>query len=331
MRSVLSAAIDTAAADILDRGIQCPPSGPTSATFPSDISKCPVGGPKGETVQAMARRLVEQQFAANGYSTRPVISPPILLNPVTRRLAITATAAYPCSLSRVLVGNCSIGINETVGGAGLPTPSRQRGLTLIAPPTSDLWLGERSSPALPTQLSVSNGTAPFSFSVGPRLPHGLSLNQVTGQINGLPRDEDCIAPCSPELRSIAVSVTDREDPAGQRPAAAALSYRIVHKLKLKIEQIPASQVAFSTQTTGGIAPFRYSCSNPPSGMACDPHTGEIRGAALPGASGTITVRVVDGRGKTADAVAVYRSPSTAPSPSALANGARLNSGKNLTN
>lgn len=317
MRAVLADSIDSVSAEILANGIFCDrSSAPAQADFSvaADISSCPVGAPGGESAISFATRRIASQFTERGYETAPNLSPAIFYNPVTRRVALNATASYSCTLSQVLMDRCTIGLHETVGDAGIAATS-QDGISLGTPPPKDIWLGETESPGLPTHINVAGGQPPYAFSIGPYLPAGLAMDPDTGSITGTPLAQSCVAPCFPQTRSIAVSATEKGAATKPRTAAGSVSYRLIHKLKLQVTQLGGETLSFITAVEGGVGPYRYSCSALPPGMACNPNTGVISGSPASGPpKGAIIVRVIDGRGKMAQETVQYQMSSLGSEP-----------------
>lgn len=316
-RTVLVDTLNSTSGLIASSHIVCPnisASHGRSFVAQRDITDCTLRDAPGETVISFAKKAVSSHFSKMGYNEAPVLDPRIHFNTATNRVALSGTTSHSCILAQVLISSCRIGIRESVGDAGMPESTSTNTIRLVVPDTRDIWLGETGSPALPTRITVAGGVAPYEFAVGPRLPKGLTMDPKSGTINGSPEAEQCYGWCPPEFRSIAVSAQDAGASQKRNSASASVQYRIIHKLKVSVDQIPSSGFAFSVRPSGGEPPFRYSCSNLPEGMYCDPNTGQIAGyptRQTADAGGRFTVRVTDARGKSAQTTANYSSPGRA--------------------
>jgi alpha-tubulin suppressor-like RCC1 family protein len=163
-------------------------------------------------------------------------------------------------------------------------------LTVVRKPSLDF-------PALPGaevglgysyQLTVSDGTGPFTWSVSAgSLPAGISLDASTGILSG--------TPTSAGTSSFTVQVTD----ANNQSAAEATSLSVAPALSLAFPAPPTGKIgADYTDTltpTGGVGPYTWSVSagSLPDGISLDDDTGVLSGK--PTAAGTFgfTVKVTD--------------------------------------
>ena len=220
----------------------------------------------------------------------------LTLNPSTGAISGTPTAAGTFTIKvtdangSVASGTCPYTINSP--------PS----LTCLTTGTT----GEVGVPFSSPALSVTGGTAPYTFSVATgTLPAGLSLNSSTGAITGTPT----------AAGSFTIKVTD----ANGAVASGTCPYTI---------NSPPSLTCLTTGTTGevgvpfsspaltvsgGTAPYTFSVATGtlPAGLTLNPSTGTISGT--PSAAGTFTIKVTDANG----AVATGTCPYTINSPPSL--------------
>lgn len=145
-------------------------------------------------------------------------------------------------------------------------------------------------------FSVSGGTAPFSWSISSGvLPAGISINPSTGAITGTPTDTNYTD------RSITVRVVDALGSAAQR--RATIRYADVLALSGSLATgTQGSSYSSGFTRSGGHSPFTFSliAGSLPPGLSLNSSTGDISGTPTTTFSGSITVRVTDASGATAD-------------------------------
>ncbi|MBL7497382.1 DUF11 domain-containing protein [Frankia sp. CNm7] len=161
-------------------------------------------------------------------------------------------------------------------------------LNLPAPPPGEVGA------AYSDQLTVTGGTAPFTWSVSSgSLPAGLTLNPSTGLISGTPTSAGAF--------TFTVRVVD----ASGQAAAQSRTVTIAAAPVLTFPAPPAGEVgvAYSNQLTlsGGTAPYTWSVSagSLPAGLSLDAATGLISGTPTAAGTASFVVRVVDAFGQSA--------------------------------
>src|SRR5205814_1922175 len=161
-----------------------------------------------------------------------------------------------------------------------PAPS----LTCPATASSNGEVGALfSSPA----ITVTGGTAPFTFSVVGTLPAGLTLNTSTGAISGTPTASG----------TFSIKVTDAKGVS----SAASCPFTIIGGPSLTCPATASSTgevgVLFGSPAitvTGGTAPYTFSVVGTlPAGLTLNTSTGAISGT--PTANGTFSIKVTDAK------------------------------------
>lgn len=169
--------------------------------------------------------------------------------------------------------------NVTVVYAFTPTPQ------ITCPATST---GEAGLPFNSPAITVTGGTAPFTFSVATgTLPPGLTLNTSTGAITGTPT----------AAGSFTIKVTD----ANGLTAATTCPFTITGGPVLTCSATSTGVVGTpfnspAPAVTGGAAPYTFSVATGtlPPGLTLNTSTGAITGT--PTAPGSFTIQVTDANG-----------------------------------
>lgn len=155
-------------------------------------------------------------------------------------------------------------------------------ITSPAPPLitgpSSLRAGTVNQPYPDTQLTATGGVQPYSWSVNPALPNGLTLNPSSGVITGTPLSGSH----GNSLHEFIV--TDSTRPINQQ-GKKTLSLTInanVTPLTITTRSLPDGRrntlYSGTLEALGGVAPYTWSVSPPlPTGLTLTPSTGEIRG------------------------------------------------------
>jgi hypothetical protein len=136
-------------------------------------------------------------------------------------------------------------------------------------------------------MTVSGGTAPYSFSVVGTLPAGLALNTTTGAVTGTPTASG----------SFKVQV---KDALGATSTGCAIT--ISTSLVVSCGSVTAGEVGVSFNSgpmtvSGGTAPYTFSVVGTlPAGLTLNTTTGAVTGT--PTASGSFKVQVKDALGAT---------------------------------
>jgi|GEM_PF-1341783 len=160
-------------------------------------------------------------------------------------------------------------------------------------------LTRTSAVAAFTPVMKAGGTSPYSFSVSPALPTGLTLNSADGSVSGTPTAAAVAA-------DYTVTITDG---AG---ATTNKAFNLTVNAALIASQITAARVvtagaaivAFTPVTAaGGTAPWAFSVAPAlPSGLSINAASGAISGNPTAAATlATYTVTVTDAAGATSSA------------------------------
>ena len=204
------------------------------------------------------------------------------LNASTGAITGTPTAAgsftlkVTDSLGNVATTTCLISINSGIN------------LSCSTTNTGEVGVAFNSGP-----MSVTGGTAPYSYSVVGTLPAGLTLNTSTGAITGTPTASG----------SFSVKVTDSNG-----ASATGCAITINSSLSVTCASVTTGEVgvAFNSgpmTVTGGTAPYTYSVVGTlPAGLTLNTSTGAITGT--PTASGSFSVKVTDADGATSTGCAI---------------------------
>jgi hypothetical protein len=142
-------------------------------------------------------------------------------------------------------------------------------------------------------MTVSGGTAPYTFSVVGTMPAGLTLNTTTGAVTGTPTTAG----------SFKVQV---KDALGATSAGCAIT--ISTALTVSCASVSAGEVgvAFNSgamTVSGGTAPYTFSVvGTMPAGLTLNTSTGAVTGT--PTAAGSFSVQVKDALGATSTGCAI---------------------------
>ena len=162
-------------------------------------------------------------------------------------------------------------------------------VTCPATTTGEVSVAFNSGP-----MTVSSGTAPYTYSIVGTLPAGLTLSTSTGAITGTPTASG----------TFSVKVTDANGATG---SACAIT---INPAPLSITCAATNSgtvgVAFNSgpmTVSGGTAPYTYSIVGTlPAGLALNATTGAVSGT--PTASGAFQVKVTDAKGATGTACGI---------------------------
>jgi hypothetical protein len=278
--------------------------------------------------QVEAQKLLGSNFTQSGYDPAhpPTVLGSVEIDKYTGRYVVNAQVGYKCVFMSLLVKDCTV--TASSGAVTENAFAQADRLEVTGPAAVEIWAG-MPSPSLPFSLSASKGWPGYTYSIGPTLPQGLTLNSATGQVGGQAQVISCTAPCNPQaLPTTQFGATDSGDPdrggINKQTAYHNTTFTIVHRLELSytgdnFQTVVAAGQYTYTKTpvrSGGKGPYTYSCSGLPQGHAnnpftCDASTGVIKGqpnlmALQASLSGTITVTVRDSRGITDSATIPYK-------------------------
>src|SRR6266853_1165116 len=189
-----------------------------------------------------------------------------------------------CVLASVTIGfsGCSGLVNGNSTTQAIPTPLT---ITVSSMPSGTTQASYSAT------LSVSGGTAPYSWSItSGSLPSGLTISP-SGQISGTPTQAGTF--------SFTVRVTDSSSPA--QIATANLSIVVaaaVTAVQITTSSLPSGQVssAYSTSlaASGGTTPYTWSLSSGslPAGLILV-SSGQISGTPTTAGTSSFTVKITD--------------------------------------
>ncbi len=146
-------------------------------------------------------------------------------------------------------------------------------------------------------MTVTGGTAPYTYSIVGTLPTGLSLNTSTGAITGT----------ATASGTFTVKVTDAN---GATSTSCTITIKPALAVTCGTNTVGEVGVAFNSgpmTVTGGTAPYTYSIVGTlPTGLSLNTSNGAITGTAT--ASGTFTVKVTDANGATSTSCSITIKP-----------------------
>src|SRR4030095_16711833 len=199
----------------------------------------------------------------------------------TKRPPVFIWAVVLCSLCVIGLTACGADSGPNSGG--------------LAISTSALPAGPVNQP-YSASLIGWGGTPPYTWSVAPALPNGLTLNAATGAITGTPTTEgttthtfllrDSSVPALTVQQTLNLTVT---------PPPAALTITTTSLPNGTVGQLYSRPV----QATGGTGAFTWTISagSLPPNLNLDPATGVISGTPTAAGTSSFTVRVADAGGQ----------------------------------
>jgi hypothetical protein len=207
------------------------------------------------------------------FSIVGTLPPGLTLNTSTGAVTGTPTAAGTFTVKVTdASGHSSTGCRITIHGALL--------VTCAAFNTGEVGVPFSSGP-----MTVTGGTAPYTYSIVGTLPAGLTLNTSTGAVSGTPT----------AAGTFTVKVTDA---LGKSSTSCNITIKGPLSVTCAAANVGEVGVPFTSgpmTVTGGIAPYSYSIVGTlPAGLTLDTSTGAVSGT--PTAAGTFTVKVTDALG-----------------------------------
>lgn len=187
-------------------------------------------------------------------------------------------------------------------GAGA-TATATFALTVNGPLTASIVSANRAltanaTPAPFAPIVGAGGTAPYTYSVAPALPAGLTFSASTGSVSGTPTAAAIAA-------NFTVTVTDSASATASAAFSLTINQALVAGQTVAAKTLTAGAAAVSfVPVTGslGTAPYIYSVSPTlPATLTLNPTTGAITGTATTASSAaTYTVTVADNAFATAE-------------------------------
>ena len=207
------------------------------------------------------------------YSIVGTLPPGLTLNTSTGAVTGTPTAA----------GTFTVKVTDAAGSSSTSCTITINGplsVTCAAVNTGDVGVPFSSGP-----MTVTGGTAPYTFSIVGTLPPGLTLNTSTGAVTGTPT----------AAGTFTVKVTDA---VGNSSTSCLIT--INGPLQVTCQAVNTGDVGVPFNSgpmtvTGGTAPYTFSIVGTlPPGLTLNTSTGAVTGT--PTAAGTFTVEVTDAVG-----------------------------------
>ena len=222
--------------------------------------------------------------------TAGALPPGLTLNSQTGQIAGTPTSA---------VANTPLTFKVTDSSTpAAQTASVTLSLTVIPAPltitTTSLPNGLVTVP-YSAALSANGGTTPYSWQVtSGRMPAGLALNSLTGQIAGTPTNA-----VSGSL--VTFTITDSSTPIAQTATVTlTLAVTFSSGLTITTTSLPNGQVTLpysaALSANGGTTPYNWQLISGtlPTGLALNPQTGQIAGTPTSAVANTLlTFKVTD--------------------------------------
>ena len=220
------------------------------------------------------------------YSIVGGLPPGLTLNPSNGEVTGTPTASGTFTVEVTdALGNSSTSCMITINGP--------LSVTCSAVNTGDVGVQFDSGP-----MTVTGGTAPYTYSIVGGLPPGLTLNPSNGEVTGTPTASG----------TFTVEVTDA---LGNSSTSCMIT--INGSLSVTCAAVNTGTVGVffdsgAMTVTGGTAPYTFSIgSGPlPAGLTLNPSTGEVTGT--PTAPGAFTVQVTDSLGGVGTACMIAINP-----------------------
>ena len=192
-------------------------------------------------------------------------------------------------------GTFSVEVTDSKGVTGTACPitiKPELSVTCALVKTGEVGIAFNSGP-----MTVSGGTAPYTYSIIGTLPAGLELSPTTGAVTGKPTTAG----------SFSVKVTDADGATATAcPITIETSLSVTCAL-VKTGEVGATFNSGPMTVSGGTAPYTYSIIGTlPAGLTLNSTTGAVTGT--PTAAGTFSVEVTDADGGTATACPITIKP-----------------------
>jgi uncharacterized repeat protein (TIGR01451 family) len=228
--------------------------------------------------------------AITGYIVTPYINnvaqPTQLFTGAGTTQTVTGLAPGTAYTFTVAAQNAA-GTGPASARSGAVVPNVSPTLTFPAPPSGQVGV------PYSTQLTVTNGTSPFTWSVSSgTLPPGISLGAGTGLLSGTPTTAGSY--------TFTVQIVDASGQTASKAVTLVIAAAPVVNYTPTAGEV---DVAFSQQPTvsGGTGPFTWAISagSLPPGVTISATTGLISGTPTTAGNFTVTVAVTDAFGQVA--------------------------------
>ncbi len=231
------------------------------------------------------------------FAISPTLPAGLSFNTATGQITGTATVSQASTVETVTVTDAASATSSSSFNLIVrpPAPTATKAIATVA-----LLTGRAITPVTP--VTAAGGTTPYTFTITPALPAGLSINSSTGQITGTPtanltsrvqtvRVTDANAAFATATFSLSITT----------PAALTTTVAVATK-KLMVGRVAASFIPVTSRGGYGSNVFTISPVLP-DGLVLNSATGAITGTATTSIASTvetITVTDLNGASKSAN-------------------------------
>lgn len=239
--------------------------------------------------------------SASGFAVSPALPAGLSLNPNTGVISGTPTSVTAQTNYTVTAVVAGTNVSTTVN-IGAANPTAPTGLIYTTPNTFSV--GDPINNLIPTV----NGGIPFSYSVTPAVPAGLSFNTLTGVISGTPTAESPLTIYTITGTNPAGSISTTVSIRVIFTAITGLSYTTPNTFTV------GTAIADLTPTVTGGEPSSFSISPAlPAGLSLNTSTGVISGTpTVAKAQANYTITASNSVGNRTTTVTITVNTATAP-------------------